>query len=267
MPVGCGGSPPPAFVRKSPQSSKGSPPDILDDVSPADFYRNPNINWVAPPPDRLVPYSDGSCWIDTCWDDAGTTPEKIEEFLARWPPSRTPETYATWISVDRSPKQQERSASDLDALVESFKALVESGKEITTSAIEELAVKHKALVGKWLIYVDSAQVDEIWAKIVRLVCLERKRGSAKVSSRTRSGERPNGCGDGEGEDGGSGNKQGHLICVFTNDFTDKQEAMSLREDLRKAGVDWKIGFKADVYTELGIYEDNPWGIHPNSYFI
>lgn len=268
MPRGCG-SPPPAIARKTSNPSKASPPDLLDDVTPADFYRNPNITWVPPPVDRLSPYSDGSLWIDTCWDDATTTPEKVEEFLARWPPSRTPEAYATWISVDRSPKQQERSASDLDALIESFKALVESGEEVTASVIDELAVKHQVLVGKWIIYVDSEQVDELWAKIVRLVCLERKQGSAKVSTRTRSGERPDGCGDGqgEGEDGGSGNKQGHLICVFTNDFTDEKEVMTLREDLRRVGVDWKIGFKADVYTELGIYENNPWNIHPNRYFI
>lgn len=195
-------SPPPAVVRKSSDTlkpSKVTPPDI-NDVTPAEFYRTPNITWVAPPPDRLEEYSDGSRWIDTCWDDDTATPENIDEFLARWPPSRTPEAYATWISVDCSPKQQERSASDLEGLAESFKALVESGQEVTNSAINALAVKHQVLVGKWIIYVDSPQVDDLWAKVVRLVCLERKQGSAKVSTRTRSGRRPDGCGDGEGED-------------------------------------------------------------------
>ncbi|KAJ3539911.1 hypothetical protein NMY22_g4519 [Coprinellus aureogranulatus] len=258
----CDFTPPPAAVRKS---SNGPPPDTLDDVTPAVFYRTPNITWVAPPADRLSPYSDGSCWIDTCWDDSNATPEQINKFLTRWPPSRTPEAYAAWISVDRSPKEQARA--DIEGLTESFKALVESGQDITPSVIDNLALKHNVLVGKWLIYVDSEQVDDLWAKIVRLVCLERKKGSAKVSSRTRSGRRPDGCGDEEGEGGGSRDRQGHLICVFTNDFRDEKEVMALRDGLRRAGVNWKIGFKADVYTELGIYENNPWNLHPNRYFI
>lgn len=58
----------------------------------------------------------------------------------------------------------------------------------------------------------------------------------------------------------------HVICVYVSNYLDLEDVDELRRLLREeGGVRWKIGFKPDVYTYLGIYAGNPWGIRPSRY--
>ena len=57
----------------------------------------------------------------------------------------------------------------------------------------------------------------------------------------------------------------HVICVYTEDFTNKEQVRAVEKGLRKVGVTSVMRYKPDVYTTLGIYSDNPWGLKPTVY--
>ncbi|KAF9451468.1 hypothetical protein P691DRAFT_627247, partial [Macrolepiota fuliginosa MF-IS2] len=111
---------------------------------------------------------------------------------------------------------------------------------VTPEMIDALAVKYGVLVGKWLVYTRSESVDQLWQKVVRIAS-DRGYGRAKVSTRKVLSE--------------------HVICVYVDDYTNNREVDDLRRMLRlRAGVFWKIGFKTDAYTHLGIYKGNKFGL-------
>jgi len=193
-------------------------------------------------PDVLYRDEEGH-WIIYKWNEHTSSPNDIQSFLSRWPPSRTPASRCAWIAAKRG--QRGGQFEDVDGLRASFRALVKRPRQVTVTAVDNLARKHNVLGGKWLIYANPRDIDELWGKVVRLLCLERKRGEAKVSSN-------------RGED--------HVICVFMDDYTQVDEVNGLRDALREIGVTKKIGFKPDVYTYVGIYARNPWNIRPSLYF-
>ncbi|KAF6745025.1 translation initiation factor eIF 4e-like domain-containing protein [Ephemerocybe angulata] len=227
------------------------PSDAMDVDSPS----SPYVGWVAPPTSNVYHNPDGSTWIKTCWDDEISTADRINEFLARWPPSGTPDTYAGWISVVRCRIPSPNAIpADVPALQQSFQAPSEAG-QVTTASLDDIAKRHGVVVGKWLIFSSGMEgVDGLWANVVRLVCTERRRGSAKVSTRKAG---PAYTQEGQGNE--------HVICVYVDDYTNLQDVMELRDDLGRIGIHWKIGFKPDSYTHLGIYSQNKWGIRPTRY--
>ncbi|KAG5633427.1 hypothetical protein H0H81_007873, partial [Sphagnurus paluster] len=120
---------------------------------------------------------------------------------------------------------------------------------VTVNALDALALAHGVLSGKWMVYAKPHQVDDLWSRIATAVVANAPSGTgarAKVSP-----ARPD---------------EPHVVCVYVEDYSDPQEVARVREALRRAGVRWKIGFKPDVYTHLGIYKGNGWGIRPSRYF-
>jgi Domain of unknown function (DUF1917) len=200
--------------------------------------------WVDPPgPFDALHHHEGALLIVTCWDDQTSTPDRLQAFFTRWPPSRTPSLYCAWIAVDRG--GQKPRSPNTEGLLASFQSLV-SSENVTADEIDKIAITHGVLSGKWMIYTDTRRIDVLWGKVVRLLCLELKRGSVKVSPK---------------QEGDS-----HVICVYVDDYSNMEEVNWLRAALRTAGVFWKIGFKPDAYTHLGIYAKNQWGIRPSRYY-
>lgn len=93
--------------------------------------------------------------------------------------------------------------------------------------------------GKWLIFVDVKDVDEVWAKIKRATEEGILGDSAKVAT-----AKPN-------PHATDSNKK--VICVYTYDWTDKDDIRKVREELRKLGITNKIPYKADEDTLSGKY--------------
>ena len=60
-------------------------------------------------------------------------------------------------------------------------------------------------------------------------------------------------------------KRTHVICVYTEDFTNEEQVRAVEKGLRKIGVTSVMSYKPDVHTTLGIYKDNPWGLKPTIY--
>ncbi|MFM0402587.1 putative phosphothreonine lyase domain-containing protein [Paraburkholderia aspalathi] len=79
--------------------------------------------------------------------------------------------------------------------------------------------------GKWCIFAPSSDVDQAWAKIKCAVEGDNLL-FAKVSTALRSMGR-----------------DGHVICVYTQDWTDKQDLLHVREVLRSLGFIGELGYK------------------------
>ena len=94
--------------------------------------------------------------------------------------------------------------------------------------------------GKWLVFVDKKDVDEVWEKIKKAV-EEGKLGSgAKVAT-----AKPNPL---------ATNPNKRVICVYTYDYTDEQDVRRVREELRHLGINGRIPYKTDEDTLSGKYQ-------------
>ena len=95
--------------------------------------------------------------------------------------------------------------------------------------------------GKWLLFVPREQIDKAWAVIKHSTEQGSLTGQAKVST---AAESPN-----------TTSNESHVICVYTYDWTDEKEVLSVREKLRTLGFTNKIPYKADQDTLSGKYSN------------
>lgn len=112
------------------------------------------------------------------------------------------------------------------------------GKEVsipvTIEKLDELAEKSGVLVGKWLIYRDGAEIDEVWKTIAESTFRGELGNSAKVSTAMPKQKR-------------------HVICVYTKNYLDLEDVKRARGKLRELGFSERLCYKPDIYTYLGIY--------------
>ncbi|KAJ3979632.1 translation initiation factor eIF 4e-like domain-containing protein [Lentinula detonsa] len=194
-------------------------------------------------------------WIICYLDEESSTPLNVDSFTSHWRPSLNgpgnlvpPD--CQWIAINRGRSYDPRPQR-INELNAAFKTLSRSHLRdgnitLTVSVLDQLACQYNVKSGKWMIFADLDTVDSVWADVVRLVCLHRRRGLAKVSANREATDR--------------------VICVYVDDFTDVKEVKKLRQDLRMIGVERKIAFKMDAYTHMGIYQGNVWEISPTRYY-
>lgn len=169
----------------------------------------------------------------------------INEFLKTNRPSLIEKSRHPWIAV-YYPQRPPRKAVDEDALLSEWDKGIRTPWRVNADFVRQLAEKYSYKSGKWLIYSASAQIDEIWKSVAAAVVSRSLGHAAKVSPRDRE-------------------KNTHVICVYTEDFTNKEQVQAVEKGLRKIGVTSVMSYKADVYTTLGIYRDNPWRLKPTIY--
>ncbi len=93
--------------------------------------------------------------------------------------------------------------------------------------------------GKWLVFVHFSKVDKMWAKIKEATEQGKLGGSSKVATAIPHAD--------------ATEPDKKVICVYTYDWTDEEDARRVREELRQLGVTWKTAYKADVDTLSGKY--------------
>jgi hypothetical protein len=109
-----------------------------------------------------------------------------------------------------------------------------------------LGGKYHVTLGKWMLQFNPDKIDEKWNLLARAMYDGRLSAiTAKVAT--------------------SGHPYGHLICVYTYDYRDLPNVMKIRRELSNLGFKEPLDYKADIYTYLGIYEKNDWGISENMY--
>ncbi len=105
----------------------------------------------------------------------------------------------------------------------------------------ETMEKSELKTGKWLIFVNKENVDKIWNKIK----LATEEGSLGIEAKV-SAAKPKSTNIGY-------EKDKHVICVYTYDWTDEKDVKRVREELRKLGITSKIPYKTDEDTIKGKY--------------
>ena len=105
------------------------------------------------------------------------------------------------------------------------------------------AQNYEIMSGKWLIFRQRDQIDDIWTMIEKETRKEELGIASKVSTLLQG-------------------KVRHVICVYTNNYLDKGDVFRVRENLRELGIDESLYYKPDIYTKLGIYSGTtklrPW---------
>lgn len=96
-------------------------------------------------------------------------------------------------------------------------------------------------VGKWLVFVPVAEVDDWWLKIWTAVMRGRLGFRAKAATaRENPLQRSSAT---------------RVICVYTGDWRDKADVGRVLTALRKLGVTWRLSYKTDDATLSGRYGD------------
>ncbi|THV05129.1 hypothetical protein K435DRAFT_713703 [Dendrothele bispora CBS 962.96] len=114
--------------------------------------------------------------------------------------------------------------------------------------LKEIALKHKYVVGKWLIFAPHDKVDSIWSSLATSLVegpiAETKAFLAKVAT-SHPGDNPN---------------QQHVICLYIPDVYDKDSATSIMRVLLRSHGFSLSGVKSDLFTLIGIDSKHPSGI-------
>ncbi len=94
--------------------------------------------------------------------------------------------------------------------------------------------------GKWLVFAETADADELWKKIRDATVANELGIWAKVSTAKALPE-------------SSDNRV--VIYVSTADWSDEKDVMEVREKLRELGVEKRIGYKRNIETYQGEYSE------------
>ncbi|KAF5876384.1 putative dna polymerase ii large subunit-like protein [Botrytis fragariae] len=135
--------------------------------------------------------------------------------------------------------------------------MINKEKEIIVQKILDTAIDCGCTSGKacsWMIFSPSSEVDEIWAAIAKATSTNSLGISAKVA--------PN--------DGAGLLQKSRLICIYTEDFSDKMDVYRVLKAIRELGLvdralKGAIYYKADVYTYLELSSHNPYDIKASLY--
>lgn len=203
--------------------------------------------------------------------------ESVDSFLARLPPSTTTiEDIGPWIWVDNFYLDRSRAQPDGAAFRTAGDRLLEEyrdkrdrleGEGIHKATVtkkmypDRLRLEHELLetaksygvtCGKWMLFPSPDYVDNVWLAIVRATAAGELGSAAKVAT-----------GDGSGT-------PTRLICVYTGDFSDKEDVkrvlMKLDQlGLARRGEQQGIYYKADAYTHMEINSGNEYKLRASMY--
>mmetsp|Transcript_18526 Transcript_18526/g.21384 ORF Transcript_18526/g.21384 Transcript_18526/m.21384 type:complete len:361 (+) Transcript_18526:201-1283(+) len=196
------------------------------------------------------------------WD--GSDGVCLDEWLNLVHPSKVSITDCHWIDVHNvvktSPGYDHDVITNFDR--EAYLSVLQSwSKEIAGRRVKKyekqdcvnsllaIAVSQGYTVGKWMLFVNPSNVDEVWEKIARATANGQLGCSAKIAPSL-------------------GQERVCLCCVYVSDFSDqtqvKRVLIALKDDL---GFHIKCGFKPDIFTELGIETNNKWKLEPTIYKV
>lgn len=106
--------------------------------------------------------------------------------------------------------------------------------------------------GKWMLFPMADDVNRYWSLVATATAAGKLGHAAKVAT-----------------DDGSGSVSPRLICIYTEDFSDKEDVKRVLEGLVGMGLVKRRGpmgeergiyYKADAFTYLGIDSKNEWGL-------
>lgn len=215
--------------------------------------------------------------------DARGRDEDIPDFLARLPPSSTPENVVgPWIWI-KNPHRSKQDGQIGDAgtfiaegtkLLRDFEdrqsdlrvehdrsgaqkaALTRNLKPLSAQLAEDIfaiAREKNIVCGKWMLFPRPDRVDNLWETIVRATVAGELGIESKVATKPS---------------GATGKTR--LLVVYTRDYSDLVDVKRVVEKLRDlglvtAGMKKPIYYKTDAYSWLDITSGNPYGLKASLY--
>lgn len=227
--------------------------DYTYDTKISNYFHTRKVKWLGHVPrDKLSTASRNTLGaISTIFEVPDVTKEEIMKLLKGEETTKDEEHDNLLLTTEQGIFELETSenSEDDDELVAIdgvlYRVIERFPSKITDDywlyAWRKKGRYHKPTVrsGKWLIFVNVKEVDEVWKKIKKAT-EEGKLGSdAKVST-----AKPNPY---------SIDPNMSVICVYTYDWKDEKDVKRIREELRKLGITNKISYKTDEDSLNGKY--------------
>jgi hypothetical protein len=109
------------------------------------------------------------------------------------------------------------------------------------AAIDAVSTNPTMLVGKWLIYVDRKDADQVWTDLSNDIKSGKLPYDAKIST---ARENPHSTDPA---------KLKHVVCVYTPNFLWRENVREVRLLLKSAGFQARLYYKPDIFTYLNMY--------------
>uniref|UniRef100_T1J0L5 Uncharacterized protein n=1 Tax=Strigamia maritima TaxID=126957 RepID=T1J0L5_STRMM len=150
-----------------------------------------------------------------------------------------------WIStVGPSFNCKDYKPNDAHALKLHFEQLLETSRALLTlKTFEQLADQYEIHSGKWVLYVDDDQVDDVW-RLVANEIQNNEFGGFSTYARVSTVKIPQ-----------------HAICIYSK-TSDTNEIEGLEKAIRKIGIKRVLYYKPDIYTFCGIHGNHDCRIRP-----
>ncbi|TLD35100.1 DUF1917-domain-containing protein [Venturia nashicola] len=125
-------------------------------------------------------------------------------------------------------------------------------RERLKDEINEGAKKANMTCGKWMLFPTTEDTPKVWLQVVEAVSAGKLGIMAKVATECKPGSND------------------RLICIYSEDFTDVVDVRRQLETMANLHLVQRQGgrpiyYKADAYTYLDIYSDNPYGLKSSQY--
>ncbi|KAI7841867.1 hypothetical protein COHA_004396 [Chlorella ohadii] len=151
----------------------------------------------------------------------------------------------------------------VDAAVEEWEKLAASGRKLAAADVDRLAAEHRITKGKWMLFARSGEeADAAWPAVARAVC-----GAAAGAGQPAAAPL---CGSAKVSSTAPPPDNSHVFCCYVENYQDAADVQRVCRGLQRAvpaGLlqDKRLLFKPDIYTYLGIYSRNEWGIKPSTH--
>jgi hypothetical protein len=201
--------------------------------------------------------------------------ETLDTFLSRLPPSTTTVASGPWIWIANPFFSQRPFRSDVAGFKTSGNELLQeymhrkanfeaqnpgmppgsitrmlnADREWLKRSIIDLAKSKGVTDGKWMLFLSTNMVDDVWRKVAKTTLDGTLGCAAKVAT-----------------DDGSGRPR--LICVYTADFTDEEDVRRVLNKMQELNLikrEQGIYYKCDAYTYLDIMSGNDYKLQASMY--
>ena len=211
----------------------------------------------------------------------------LETFLSALRPSKVPADDLAWLHCSTYPDgvhgyTTSEDSTRIKRLNETFRRMTgilektaapgtwnkskdnrKKKNKVTVEDVNGLAKQFSLLGGKWMLFLESDEVDRVWEAVVREMVLGGGLGACdevKVSVKTTATSVHQ-------------KSNNHVLIAYVKDYMDQEKVEEVLARLRKtvasSGVSLRstrrvFKFKPDIYTHLGLYSRNEFGLQPTT---
>jgi len=173
--------------------------------------------------------------------------KRLQLWLNNYPPSKTKRSSGIgWIAV----KYRDKHKKNIEA-----KKIWDSTKDQKNiRLVHKLATEFNVTGGKWMCHLPTRLIDDVWMKLASAL-LDGKMGSSVFMIKVSPVE------DVDSKVSGGD----HVIVIYNSDYKDLNQIMKIESCMRCLGILSVINYKPDIFSTLGIYRNNKWGLKPTIY--